>query len=165
VDDNLNTSAYVTFLIIGIGLTLLVGQLLVRSGRPYLEEVFNDNKVAASVTRLLTVLFHLLVLGVLALISTIDVPVEGAVQAVVTKLGVVLLVLGIAQGGTMLVLSKLRERRMAQELMFGGTTPEQVHHHHTHQAPHHLPTDPMAPPEVAQIQADGVVVRPATETR
>jgi hypothetical protein len=151
MDDNLNTGAYVAFLILGTGLTLIVGQLLIRSGRPYLEEVFGDRKVAGSVTRLLAVLFHLLVLGVLALISTVDVPVEGAVQAVITKLGVVLLVLGLAQGGTMVVLSKLRERRLAQDLMLGG------HPHPT------IPTDPLGPPETATIHADGVVVRPAGE--
>jgi len=151
VDDNLNTNAYLAFLILGIALTLLVGQLLIRSGRPYLEEVFGDSKVAGSVTRLLAVLFHLLVLGVLALISTVDVPVEGSVQAVVTKLGVVLLVLGLAQGATMVLLAKLRERRLAQELMLGGV-------------PTATPTDPLGPPEVATIHADGVVIRPAGNT-
>ncbi|HET8642650.1 MAG TPA: hypothetical protein VFM37_11975 [Pseudonocardiaceae bacterium] len=151
MDDNLNTNAYLAFLILGTGLTLLVGQLLIRSGRPYLEEVFGDSKVAGSVTRLLAVLFHLFVLGVLLLISTVDVPVEGALQAVITKLGVVLLILGVAQGGTMLVLSKLRERRLAQELMLGG-------------APNATPNDPLGPPEVATIHADGVVIRPAGGT-
>jgi hypothetical protein len=147
MDDNLNTNAYIAFLIVSTGLTLLVGQLLIRSGRPYLEEVFGDSKVAGSVTRLLAVLFHLLVLGVLAIISTIDVPVEGEIQAVVTKIGIVLLLLGIAQGGTMIVLSKLRERRLAQELMLGGS-------------PNATPNDPLGPPETATIHADGVTVRP-----
>ena len=151
-------NAYFAFLILGTGLTLLVGQLLIRGGRPYLQEVFADRKVADSVTKLLAVLFHLLVLGVLALISTVDVPVEGTVQAVVTKLGVVLLVLGIAQGGTMLVLSKLRERRLAQELMLGGNPlggpPSATS----------TPNDPLGPPEVATIHADGVVIRPAGGT-
>lgn len=163
MDDNLNTNAYIAFLILGTGLTLLVGQLLIRSGRPYLEEVFEERRVAVSVLRLLTVLFHLLVLGVLALISTIDVPVEGAVQAVVTKLGIVLLVLGIAQGGTMVVLAKLRERRLAQDLILQGAPPATAQDAAT--ANTTLPTDPLAPPEVAQIQADGVVVRPASEAR
>lgn len=156
MDDSLN--AYLAFLVLGTALTLLVGQLLIRSGRPYLQEVFADPKVADSVTKLLAVLFHLLVLGVLALISTIDVPVEGTVQAVITKLGVVLLVLGIAQGGTMLVLSKLRERRLAQELMLGGNplggAPSVTA----------VTNDPLGPPEVATIHADGVVIRPAGGT-
>lgn len=161
MDDNLNTSAYVAFLILTIALTLLVGQLLIRSGRPFLEEVFDDKKVAASVTRLLAVLFHLLVLGVLALISTIDVPVEGAVQAVVTKLGVVLLILGVAQAGTMMVLAKLRERRLAQDLMLGGPPAANPRSSSRPQVAEPLDT----PSEDAQMQADGVVIRPASEAR
>jgi hypothetical protein len=147
MDDNVNTNAYIAFLIIGTGLTLLVGQMLIRSGRPYLEEVFGDRKVATSVTRLLAVLFHLLVLGVLALISIIDVPVDGTLQAMVAKLGIVLLVLGIAQFGTMVVLSKLRERRLAQQLLLEGSPQATMH-------------DPLGPQETAKIHADGVVIRP-----
>jgi hypothetical protein len=150
VDDNVNTSAYIAFLVVGTGLTLIVGQLLIRSGRPYLQEVFGDPKVANSVLRLLAVLFHLLVLGVLAVISTFDVPVDGVIQAVITKLGVVLLVLGLAQGGTMMVLSRLRERRLAQDLMISGNPTSTL-------------DDPLGPPEVATIHADGVVVKPASQ--
>lgn len=147
MDDNLNTNAYVAFLVIGVGLTLLVGQMLMRSGRPYLEEVFGDRKVATSVTRLLAVLFHLLVLGLIALISVVDIPVDGTLQAMVTKLGIVLLILGAAQGGTLIVLSKLRERRLAQQLVMEGSPSATLH-------------DPLGPPESAKIYADGVVVRP-----
>jgi hypothetical protein len=147
MDDNVNTNAYIAFLVICIGLTLLVGQMLIRSGRPYLEEVFGDRKVATSVTRLLAVLFHLLVLGVIALISIIDIPVDGALQATVAKFGIVLLVLGIAQGGTMVVLSKLRERRLAQQLVMEGSPNATLH-------------DALGPPEKAEIHADGVVIRP-----
>lgn len=147
MDDNLDTNAYIAFLVIGVGLTLLVGQMLIRSGRPYLEEVFGDRKVATSVTRLLAVLFHLLVLGVIALISVVDVPVNGSVQAMVTKLGIVLLLLGVAQGGTLIVLSRLRERRLAQQLVMEGSPNATLH-------------DPLGPPETATIHADGVVVKP-----
>jgi len=151
MDDNLNTNAYIAFLVIGVGLTVLVGQLLIRSGRPYLEEVFGDRKVAMSVTRLLAVLFHLLVLGVLALISVIDVPVDGTMQAMVIKLGIMLLILGAAQGGTMIVLSRLRERRLAQQLVLEGSPNATLH-------------DPLGPQEKATIHADGVVVKPTSAT-
>lgn len=96
---------YVLVLILGIVLTVAVGQILIRTGQAFLDEVFNDPNTARSVNRLLAVLFHLVVLGVLALISTIEVPVEGVLQTVVTKLGVVLLVLGAAHGSTMIVLA------------------------------------------------------------
>jgi hypothetical protein len=108
---------YVVLLLVSIGLTFLVGRLLVRAGEPYLLEVFHDEKVTRSVNLLLSVLFHLITLGVLAIISVADVPgVENALQTFVVKLGIVLLTLGIAYGISMLVLIRVRERRRAAEI-------------------------------------------------
>jgi hypothetical protein len=115
VDGSL--TGYLTFVALGATLTLLVGQLLYRSGQVYLEEVFVDRRLATSVNRLLGVLFHLMMLGVLALISTISVPVDGVAQAVVTKLGVVLLVLGGGHAATMWGLGRARTRRTEQRLL------------------------------------------------
>lgn len=107
---------YIVVLVIAIGLTFLVGRLLVTAGEPFLQEVFGDRKVSRSVNLLLSVLFYLVTLGVLAIISTIDVNQEGQLQSVVVKLGVVLLVLGIAYGVSMLVLIRIRERRRAAQI-------------------------------------------------
>jgi len=107
---------YVTVLLIGIVITLIVGQILIRAGQEFLQEVFTDRGTARSVNRLLAVLFHLVVLGILSLISTVDVPTEGAFQTVITKIGLVLLVLGAAHGGTMLALARIRSRRREQVL-------------------------------------------------
>ena len=112
-------AGYLTFVALGALLTLLVGQLLLRSGQVYLEEVFDDLRLASSVNRLLAILFHLVMLGVLATISTIDAPVDGPVQAVVTKLGVVLLVLAAGHGATLLGLSRMRTRRRALHAWHG----------------------------------------------
>lgn len=103
---------YVTVVVLGTLLTVLVGAILYRSGQPFLAEVLGDPQQAGSVNRLLVVLFHLIVLGVLALISVVDLPwVQGTLQIVVAKLGVVLLVLGAAHGTTMLALVRIRSRR------------------------------------------------------
>lgn len=110
-------ASYLLFVTLGIALTLLVGQLAYRSGKVYLADLFADRAVADSVSRLLAVLFHLVVLGVLGIISTIEVPVEGAAQTVVTKLGVVLLILGLAHGAVLAVLARLRTRRAEQALL------------------------------------------------
>lgn len=107
----MSTGQYIVFLAIAVALTLGVGRLLFTSGEPFLEEVFQKKDTARSTNLLLTVLFHLLTLGVLALMSTIDVPVDGVVQTIVTKLGIVLVVVGIAYGVSMLVLLRIRERR------------------------------------------------------
>jgi hypothetical protein len=104
---------YITVLVIAIGLTVAVGRLLVVAGEPYLLEVFRDRKVTHSVNILLSVLFHLVTLGVLAIISVIDIDLDSQLQTIVVKLGVVLLVLGIAYGISMLVLIRVRARRQA----------------------------------------------------
>jgi len=107
---------YLTVLFIGIGLTVLVGQILIRSGRPFLEDVFPNRETASSVTQLLVVLFHLIVLGVIALIASIDVTLDHPVQTIVVRTGLVLLVLGVAYGATLLTLNRLRARRREQLL-------------------------------------------------
>lgn len=106
----------VTVLLIGLVLTLIVGQILIRAGQEFLQEVFSSRGTARSVSRLLAVLFHLVVLGILLLISTTDVPTEGAFETVITKIGLVLLVLGAAHGGTMLALARIRSKRQEQAL-------------------------------------------------
>nr|WP_255426894.1 hypothetical protein [Pseudonocardia sp. C8] len=104
-----------TLVVIGVLVTVGVGQILLRSGQPFLEDVFRNNESAHSVNRLLVVLFHLLTLGVLGMISIIDVPENaGPAQTIVFKLGVVLLLVGIAYGISMLVLLRIRERRRQQ---------------------------------------------------
>jgi hypothetical protein len=107
---------YVTLLVVSIGLTFLVGRLLVRAGGPFLLEVFHDRKVTRSVNLLLSVLFHLVTLGVLAIISVVEIDTGSLLQTFVVKFGVVLLTLGIAYGISMLVLIRVRERRRASEI-------------------------------------------------
>lgn len=107
--------SYLLVLMLGTGLTVVVGAVLRHSGRAVLGEVYPESR-ADDLTQLVTVGFHLVALGVLALISTVDVPVEGLVQTVVTKLGVVLLVLGGAYATTLVVLGRLRNARRAARL-------------------------------------------------
>jgi hypothetical protein len=110
-------SIYLSVLIAGVVLTVVVGQILVRSGRPFLEDVFDRPETVSSVTRLLVVLFHLIVLGVIALVATIDVTFDNPLETIVVRLGFVLLVLGGAHAGTLLVLARLRKRRHEQILL------------------------------------------------
>jgi hypothetical protein len=110
MDDN---AQYITLLVVSIALTFLVGRLLVSAGEPFLQEVFQDKAVTRSVNMLLSVLFHLITLGVLGIVSVIDLGPGDPLQRFVARLGVVLLILGIAYGISMLVLIRIRERRRA----------------------------------------------------
>lgn len=112
------TAQYIVLLAVSVVLTFVVGRLLVTAGEPYLQEVFRDTKVTRSVNLLLSVLFHLITLGVLAIISVADLGGIDAepLQRFVARLGVVLLVLGIAYGVSMLVLIRVRQKRKEDEI-------------------------------------------------
>ncbi|WP_372665496.1 hypothetical protein [Amycolatopsis kentuckyensis] len=103
----MTTNAYLSFLAIGVALVLIDGQIIYRSGRRYLENSYGDPAAGASMTRLVTVLFHLATLGVLALISTIDMG-GSDLPGVVGRLGVLLLILAIAHAITLAVLARIR---------------------------------------------------------
>jgi hypothetical protein len=111
------TAQYVALLAVSVGLTFLVGRLLVTAGGPFLREVFRDRAVIRSVNLLLSVLFHLITLGVLAIVSVVGWDATAApVQTFVARLGIVLLILGVAYGTSILVLIRLRERRRDDRL-------------------------------------------------
>ncbi len=111
-----DTALYLTLLAVSIGLTFLVGRLLVNAGEPFLQDVFQDRAVTRSVNLLLSVLFHLITLGVLAIVSVVNLGTGDPVQTFVARLGVVLLILGVAYGISMLVLIRVRERRRAAQV-------------------------------------------------
>jgi hypothetical protein len=128
----MDTNSYIVFLLLGVLLVVIDGQIIYRSGRQYLEHSYSDPAAAVSVTRLITVLFHLAVLGVLLLISTIEVgsnPAEG----VVLRLGIVLLLLAVAHGITITILNRIRDR-LQQERML------EEHNAHQHREPTVQPT-------------------------
>ena len=110
------TAEYITLLVISIAITIVVGRVLAMSGQPFLQEVFQDEKVTTSVNRLLSVLFHLITIGVLTIISVWTLDVGSQLQNMVVKIGMVLIVLGIAYGISMLVLIRIRERRRASQI-------------------------------------------------
>jgi hypothetical protein len=110
------TAEYIVLLVISIAIAVAVGRVLATSGEPFLQEVFDNEKVTRSVNNLLSVLFHLISIGVLTIISAWDLNVGSQFQNMIVKVGMVLLVLGIAYGVSMLVLIRIRERRRASQI-------------------------------------------------
>ena len=111
----MDVNSYVTFLFIGVLLVLIDGQILYRGGLGYLQKMYPADS-ARSVMQLVAVLFHLVVLGLLALISTIDVATGMPIRDLVVKWGVVLLGLAGAHGLTMAILVSMRNRRREEKL-------------------------------------------------
>jgi hypothetical protein len=112
----MSTDSYLTFLIFGVLLVLIDGQILYRSGAKYLESAYPAES-ARSVMRLVAVFFHLVVLGVLALISLINVDTGLSVRDLVVKLGVTLLALAVAHAVTMAILMAVQARRRDEQII------------------------------------------------
>ncbi|MGW0881761.1 hypothetical protein [Streptomyces sp. NPDC002671] len=106
--------AYVIYLVVSIALTIWVARTLSRNGRIFLADVLRGNEqLADAVNHLLVVGFYLVNLGFVALYLSGDETIEdtrGVFEALSTKLGVVLLVLGAMHLGNVYVLNRIRRR-------------------------------------------------------
>src|SRR5947209_18938035 len=108
---NLQLIDYFIYICASVLLTIWVGDTLHRNGRPFLVSVFKEDGLADSVNRLLVVGFYLVNFGAAALlINAGGAPASfpDMVQETVTRVGVVLLVLGFMHFNNMLVLHIIR---------------------------------------------------------
>lgn len=112
----MNIDTYVAYLLVGVVLIIADGQLLYRNGRRYLVSAYGGDEGSASVGRLVAGVFYLAMLGLLALVSTMDVPVNGSLPEFVTRIGVLLLILAAGHGITTWILAALRRRQEDQRL-------------------------------------------------
>jgi len=104
---------YVTYILVSALLTVWVGNTLHRNGRPFLISVFKEDGLADSVNRLLVVGFYLINFGAAAiLINTGGTPgnVADMLKQTVTRIGVVLLVLGFMHFNNLMILRAIRRR-------------------------------------------------------
>ncbi|MGX2995081.1 hypothetical protein JNUCC64_12405 [Streptomyces sp. JNUCC 64] len=112
--QDLTWIAYLVYVVVSIGLTVWVARTLSRNGRIFLSDVLRGNeKLADAVNHLLVVGFYLVNLGFVALYLNQEKRITEArevFEALSTKLGVVLLVLGVLHLGNVWVLNKIRRR-------------------------------------------------------
>jgi len=111
----MDANSYATFLFLGVLIVLADGQILYRSGLGYLRKVYSSES-ARSVMQAIAVLFHLATLGLVALISMLNVSTGMPVRDLVVKLGVVLLVLAVAHGITLAIVVGIRNRRREEQI-------------------------------------------------
>ncbi|GGU50338.1 hypothetical protein [Lentzea flava] len=115
----MDTDSYIAFLVVSTLLVIVDAVIITISGRKYLNDDAHPG-ISLAASWLTTTLFSLIVLGLVALISTIDLPIEGQLQKIVTKLGIVLLLLAVAHAITMTVLARYRgeerQEHLAEEL-------------------------------------------------
>jgi hypothetical protein len=104
---------YVAYAVIAVGLTVWLARTLFKNGAVFLNDVFGDNKaLAEAVNRLLVVGFYLLNLGYACLLlkaERSESPVE-AIETLATKLGFLLLSLGVIHFGNLFLFHRIRRR-------------------------------------------------------
>ena len=107
---------YVLYLAISVGLTVWVARTLHKNGRFFLVEAFHGNEgLADSVNHLLVVGFYLINIGYVSLALKYGDKaenVQGVFEALSTKVGAVLLILGGMHFFNLYVLSKMRKRAL-----------------------------------------------------
>lgn len=104
---------YPVYILASVVLTIWVGSTLFRNGRPFLVSVFKEDGLADSVNRLLVVGFYLVNFGAAAILintgGTPDNPGD-MIKQTVTRIGVVLLVLGFMHFNNLMILRAIRRR-------------------------------------------------------
>ncbi len=116
---NYTVIAYLLYLPIAIGMTIWVARTLHRNGRVFLVAAFRGNEVMGdSVNHLLVVGFYLINVGFIATALRYGekpIDLQGMIEFLSTKLGVVLMVLGVMHFFNMFNFDKMRRK---------GTRPE-----------------------------------------
>lgn len=135
----------IVFLVIGVVIVLIVGRLLTRSGRRYLtNSAPGERQSAGSAATLVAVLFHLLTLGIVALLSVAPVGLSGQ-QGLLVRVGILLVVLALIYG---VALSLLNRRR--QEAIIADIETERVRGNRGDEVHAGIRVEPVAPDDPSQ---------------
>lgn len=126
-DSMYTVYSYFIYLIVSVVLTIWVARTLHRNGRIFLVEAFRGNEqMADSVNHLLVVGFYLINIGFVTLaLKYGDKPgnTQGAIEFVSTKVGFVLVVLGVMHFFNMFNFDKLRHKGRAPRHEVAAVTP------------------------------------------
>lgn len=105
---------YVLYILVSVGLTIWVAHTLHQNGRVFLVDVFHGNEALAdSVNHLLVVGFYLINFGYVSLALKLGYSVasaQEAIEALSSKIGMVLVVLGGMHFFNLYVFSRIRRR-------------------------------------------------------
>ena len=110
---------YLSYLAISIAMTIWVAKTLHKNGRIFLVDSFGGNAALAdSINHLLVVGFYLINIGFVALaLREVQAPgdLQGVLEILSRKVGVVLLVLGAMHFFNLVVFSKMRRRALLHQ--------------------------------------------------
>jgi hypothetical protein len=104
---------YIVYLVLSVGITVWVARTLFKGGRIFLVDAFGKNEALAdSVNRLLVVGFYLINIGYVTLaLKYGDKPdsLAAAIEFTSTKVGLVLVVLGVMHFLNLYIFSRMRK--------------------------------------------------------
>jgi hypothetical protein len=106
-----HANEYITFLLLGALCVLVDGWVVFRNGRTSLADVYETTSAADAANRLVTSFFYLVMFGVLALVATLDIGGASTLPRVVTKLGVLLLLLAAGHALAVYIIATMRDRQ------------------------------------------------------
>ncbi len=108
-------SERVLFIVVGVVVIIAVGQLLIRSGRRYLAGAVPAERASAGpAASLVAALFHILCLGLVALISVLSVGSDPQTRFLV-QLGILLVILAGVYGVALVQINRRRDEALAAE--------------------------------------------------
>lgn len=113
-------SQSVLFLVVGVIIVFVVGRLIVQSGRKYLaNSAPAEGASAGSAATLVAVFFHLLTLGIVALISEMPAG-DDPTRALLIRVGVLLVILAVIYAVTLVQLGRRRQEAIIAEIETEG---------------------------------------------
>ncbi len=109
---------YAQYIVLSLALTIWVGRSLFKNGRPFLVDAFSGNeKLADSVNHLLRIGLYLINIGYVSIALRYgDKPTNfhEAIETLSSKMGYVLLVIGLVHFLVLAVMSSMRKRALLQ---------------------------------------------------
>lgn len=112
MSNSYQVPVYVLYVVLSVSLVVWLARTLFRNGSVFLEDVFDDPRMAASVNKLLVIGFYMLNLGYSALLLKAD-PAGDSVEAFEVlgqKLGILLVSLAVLHFLNMYVFYWIRRR-------------------------------------------------------
>lgn len=112
--ENLNIIAYCIYLIICVSITAIVGSNLHKNGYHLILDLFENEKFSKTLNNLLLVGYYLINIGYIAITVNafgLIVTVEHLIVEVISRVGAILIILGILHINNILTLQFLSKRK------------------------------------------------------
>ncbi|HEY0573891.1 MAG TPA: hypothetical protein VGD73_07295 [Pseudonocardia sp.] len=106
---------YLVLLFIGVLIVIVDGQFIMRNSPAYLAQVYGA-RPARRLASLVAVFFHLVMLGLVALVAAFGLGPDPTVQSLISRIGVILLLTALGHALTMSILSRLRTEQESTEI-------------------------------------------------